>query len=182
MAAHLAIDWHALFVPQRPLLELVLRGTAMYFLLFLSLRFVLKRQTAALGISDLLVIVLIADAAQNGMVGKADSVTENGVVVLTILFWSYALDRAAEASPRIEKLLRPPPLELVRNGRMLRDNMHRESVTPEELLTQLREAGIESVAEVKVARLEGDGHISIIRGDAAPPPVNVRRGDPAGGG
>lgn len=165
---HFGIDWHALFVPQRPLLELVVRGTVMYLLLFLCLRFVLKRQTAALGISDLLVIVLIADAAQNGMVGKADSITENGVVVLTILFWSYAFDRAAEASPIIERLLRPPPLPLVRNGHMLRQNMHRESVTPEELMTQLREAGIESVADVKVARLEGDGHISIIRSHGAP--------------
>lgn len=180
MAAEFAIDWHALFVPQRPLLELVVRGTAMYFLLFLCLRFVLKRQTAALGISDLLVIVLIADAAQNGMVGEADSVTENGVVVLTILFWSYALDRAAAASPRIERWLRPAPLELVRNGRMLRDNMHRESVTREELMTQLREAGIEDLAQVKVARLEGDGHISIIRWDGAAP-ANVRKGDPAAG-
>ena len=59
--------------------------------------------------------------------------------------------------------------------------MHRESVTREELMTQLREAGIEDLAQVKVARLEGDGHISIIRWDGAVP-ANIRKSDSAAGG
>ena len=111
------------------------------------------------------------------MVGEANSISENGVV-LTIIFWSYMLGRAAAVSPRLERLLRPSPIALVRNWCMLRANVRRESVTRDELMTQLREAGIEDLAVVKIARLEGDGHISIIRADGSSPEPKVRKADP----
>ena len=157
------INWQLLLIPEHPVAELVVRGSAIYLLLFLALRFVLKRQSAGLGISDLLVIVLIADAAQNGMVGDERSLTGNALVVLTILFWSYLLDRVAGLSPALERLLRSPPLPLIRDGRLLRANMRRESITREEIMSQLREVGINDVAVVKTAMLEGDGRRSVIR-------------------
>lgn len=52
---------------------------------------------------------------------------------------------------------------MVRDGAILWRNMRKESVSKEELLSQLREAGIENIAEVKKASVEGDGRISIIK-------------------
>jgi uncharacterized membrane protein YcaP (DUF421 family) len=60
------IDWTALFIPTVPLVEIILRGTLVYLLLFAVLR-VLRREAGGLGIADVLVIVLIADASQNAM-------------------------------------------------------------------------------------------------------------------
>jgi uncharacterized membrane protein YcaP (DUF421 family) len=68
------IDWQALLVPQHSILEMMLRGTIMYVALFLILRFLTRRQFGQLGIADLLVIVLIADAAQNAMAHEYRSV------------------------------------------------------------------------------------------------------------
>src|SRR5918998_4148430 len=86
------IDWQELFVPQMPLAGVFLRGTLTYVMLFLILRFLLKRQSGVIGIADLLVIVLIADAAQNAMANEYKSITEGVMLVLTIVFWNFAID------------------------------------------------------------------------------------------
>src|SRR5215212_8635572 len=91
METLLTIDWRAVFVPTVSLLEIVLRGTVVYLLLFFVLR-LLRREAGALGISDLLVVVLIADAAQNAMSSEYKSVTEGAALVGTIIAWDYALD------------------------------------------------------------------------------------------
>ena len=156
------IDWHAVFVPTVSVLEIALRGTFVYLLLFFVLR-VLRREAGALGISDLLVVVLIADAAQNAMSSEYKSVTEGAVLVGTIVAWDYSLDWLGYRFPAFQRLLRPAPLPLIKEGRVLRQNLRREMITMEELLGQLREQGVESVGEVKRCCLEGDGQISVIK-------------------
>lgn len=61
------LDWQQMFVPQTPLIEIVIRGTIVYLALYTMLRVVLKRQRGGVGVTDLLVLVLIADASQNAM-------------------------------------------------------------------------------------------------------------------
>jgi uncharacterized membrane protein YcaP (DUF421 family) len=127
------------------------------------LRFLLKRQTGVIGIADLLVIVLIADAAQNAMAAEYKSITEGALLVLTIVFWNYALDWLGYRFPAFQRLVRPPPLPLIKDGQMLLRNMRQEKITQEELNSQLRQQGIESCDEVREAFIEGDGRISIIK-------------------
>jgi uncharacterized membrane protein YcaP (DUF421 family) len=165
MESLLRIDWNAVFVPTVSLAEVVLRGTFVYLLLFFVLR-VLRREAGALGISDLLVVVLIADAAQNAMASEYKSVTEGAVLVLTIVAWDYTLDWLGYRFPAVQRLLRPAPLPLVKDGRILRQNLRKEMITIEELMSQLREQGVEKVEEVKRCRIEGDGRISVIRAEA----------------
>ena len=63
------VDWLKVFLPDQPVIEIVVRGSAMYLAMVLLLRVVVKREAGTLAITDVLVIVLIADAAQNGMSG-----------------------------------------------------------------------------------------------------------------
>jgi uncharacterized membrane protein YcaP (DUF421 family) len=156
------VDWRAIFVPTVPLLEVFVRGTATYLALFLCMRFVLKRQTGVIGIADLLVVVLIADAAQNAMASEYRSLTEGAVLVATIIFWNYALDWLGYRFPAFQRFVRPAPLALVENGRMLHRNMRKEFITEDELMTQLRKQGVDDVAEVERAFIEGDGSISVM--------------------
>jgi uncharacterized membrane protein YcaP (DUF421 family) len=158
----MGVDWHAVFVPKTPPLETVVRGSLVYLALFLLLRLVLKRQSGTVGVTDLLVVVLIADAAQNAMANGYRSVPDGLALVATIVFWSYALDWLGYRFPRLGRLVHPPPLELVRDGKVLWGNLRKELVTLEELQSQLREQGVEDVAGVKSARMEGDGRISVV--------------------
>jgi uncharacterized membrane protein YcaP (DUF421 family) len=157
------MDWQALLIPKHSVFEMVLRGTIMYVALFIILRFVARRQFGQLGIADLLVIVLIADATQNAMAHEYRSVTEGLALVLTIVFWDYVLDWSAYRVPFLRGLTQPPALPLIRNGRLLRANMRSEMITRDELMSHLREHGVEDLSEVKAAYIESDGHISIVR-------------------
>ena len=98
------------------------------------------------------------------MSSEYKSITEGGVLVATIMFWDYALDLLAYRSPFFQRLVRPAPLALIENGRMLRKNMKQEMITEEELLSQLRQQGIDNTTIVQKAYLEGDGRISVLTG------------------
>jgi uncharacterized membrane protein YcaP (DUF421 family) len=163
--ALLKIDWQTVFVPATSLAEIALRGTLVYLLLFFILR-VLRREAGALGISDLLVVVLIADAAQNGMAGEYKSVTEGALLVATIAAWDYVIDWLGYRFPAFGRRLRPAPLPLIRDGRLLRQNMRKELISLDELMSQLREQGVESLSDVRRCYLEGDGHVSVIKHDS----------------
>lgn len=161
------IDWADLFGFGLHPLELVVRGTAVYWGLFLLFRFVLRRDTGSLGIADILLLVLIADASQNAMAGGYDSVSDGAVLVLTIALWSWAMDWASYRFHLVRRLAEPAPLVLVRRGRLIRPSLRQEHITTPELMAALRQQGIEKLAEVKMARMESDGSVTVIRQDAA---------------
>lgn len=144
-------------------LELVLRGSLMYWFLFLLFRLVLRRDVGSIAIADILLLVLIADASQNAMAGGYESVADGMILVGTIAGWNWLIDFAAWRFPLIRKLVEPKPLSLVRDGRLLPRNLRHEFITVEELMARLREQGIEHLAEVKAATMESDGQISVIK-------------------
>jgi len=114
------------------------------------------------------VVVLIADDAQNGMAGEYKSLTEGVIVVATIFVWNYALDWLAYRVRFVHRLLHPPPLLLVRNGRLQHRNLRSELITTEDLIEQLREQGVDGVASVKKCFLESDGKLSVVRSESEP--------------
>ena len=162
MNVFLSIDWAAAFIPTIHLAEIVLRGTLIYLFILFVLR-VLRREAGALSISDLLVVVLIADAAQNAMASEYKSITEGLVLISTIAFWDYFLEWLGFRVPTIYRLTHAAPLLLIKDGRLQRHHMRQEMITEEDLMGQLRQQGVETPKEVKKCYLEGDGHISILR-------------------
>lgn len=159
------IDWKTIFLPDTPLIEIILRGSVMYLSLFILLRIILKRQSGTLGMTDLLLITLLADASQNGMAGDYKSLPDGVVLVSTIIFWDYALDWLSFKSAYFQRLVEPLPLPLIRNGRLLRANMKRELITDNDLIQQLREQGVSDISRVKEAYIESDGRISVIKNE-----------------
>ena len=143
--------------------ELIARGTLMYWFLFLLLRFVLRRDVGSLAMADVLLLVVISDASQNAMAGGYSSVTDGIILVSTIAAWNYLLDWSAYRWEPVRRFVEPRALPLVRNGRVLRANLRRELISLPELMAKLRESGVESVSEVKLAVMESDGEISVIR-------------------
>lgn len=163
-----AVRWHKTFVPTQPIAETVLRASVLYLALVLLLRFALKREAGQLGMADLLVLVLLGDASQNAMAGAYTSLTDGMVLVLTLVFWSVALNWLSFRSRRVARLFTPPHLPLVREGRMLRRNMQRELITEEELMSQIRLQGVADLAAVRAAYIESDGRISVITREDQP--------------
>ena len=144
-------------------LELMLRGTLMCWFLFVVFRFILRRDVGSLGISDFLFVVILGDAAQNGMIGSATSATDGMVLIGTLVFWSYRLDFMNFQFPVIQRLTSAPRLCLVRDGKLLRRNMRRELITDEALKAKFRQEGVEDISTIKRMYLEADGEMSLIR-------------------
>jgi uncharacterized membrane protein YcaP (DUF421 family) len=161
-------DWGALFVPDTPVLEILVRGSLMYFAMFLLLRFVQKRGASSLSTTDLLVIVLLADAAQNGMAGDYTSIADGALLVTVIVLWSVGLNWLGYHSRRIGALIHPVSLVVIQDGVVVEEHLRRELITHEELMTGLREQGMRRVEEVQEARIEGNGRLTAFGRDSHP--------------
>ena len=159
----MSLDWGEIFGISVSPLELIIRGTAMYLFLFLLFRVVVRRRVGAIGMADILILVIIADAAQNAMSGEYKSVTEGAILVGTIMFWNVAIDWLNFRVPALRPWLEPPPLLLIQNGRILRRNLRHEYVTEDELKAKLREKGVKEYSEVAEAHMESDGSVSVLK-------------------
>jgi uncharacterized membrane protein YcaP (DUF421 family) len=155
--------------------ELILRGTVIYLGLVLAFRFVLRRDVGSLGVPDILFIVLVADASQNAMAGEYKSITDGVVLVGTLVFWNIALDWLAYRSPLLRRFIEPPSLPLIKNGTWVRRNLKSQWITTEEVLSKLRERGIEDIGQVRVATLEPDGELGVLKFDGEVEPPNRRQ-------
>jgi uncharacterized membrane protein YcaP (DUF421 family) len=168
------IDWQAVFVPSLHVGEIILRGTIVYLFLFAVLR-ALRRQVGAIGITDVLVVVLVADAAQNAMAADYKSITEGLILVSTIIFWDVFLNWLDFKLPIFRQFLTPPALPLIMDGRLQWQNLRKQLITKEELMAKLREHGVERLDQVKESYLEPDGNVSVITKDEKPAITNPEK-------
>jgi uncharacterized membrane protein YcaP (DUF421 family) len=168
MPSWLDLNWQEMFVPSVPVLETIIRGTITYLSLFVLLR-LFRRQTGSLGAADLLVLLLIADASQNAMSNNYRSITDGVLLVTTIVACEYAMDYLAFRFPVFGRLVERAPLKLIENGKIYEKNLHQELMTEDELLSQLRQKGVDDVSLVKRSYLEGDGHVSVITDERSTP-------------
>lgn len=150
------------FTPDLPLLENVVRISVVYLSLYFVLRFAFRRQTAPVGMTNMLVLVLLADAVQNGMSGEYNSITNALVLGLTLLGWSYLLDWADFHVPALQSLLKPGPMLLIKNGKVDRAAMRRELLTHSEIMAQLRMQGVRRIEDVREAYVETSGEITVL--------------------
>ena len=144
-------------------LEIMIRGTIMYWFLFLIFRLILRRDAGSASITDFLFVVILGDAAQNSMIGEGTSVGDGMVLVSTLVVWNYLLDFLSYYFPAIDKLVTAQKLCLVRDGKLQRRSMRKEFITQEEIAEKIRAAGLENIKDVKRMYMEPDGEISVIK-------------------
>jgi uncharacterized membrane protein YcaP (DUF421 family) len=90
-------------------------------------------------------------------------ITEAILLIITIVLWDYFLDFLGNKFNFFERILAPRELLLIENGKLLRKNMQQELISYEELVSQLRQQGIEEMGEVKKCYLESNGHFSVLK-------------------
>jgi uncharacterized membrane protein YcaP (DUF421 family) len=157
------MDWSEIFGVAVSPLELIVRGSAMYLFLFVLFRVVVRRRIGAIGMADILILVIVADAAQNGMSGEYRTVTEAFILVGTLIGWNMLIDWLTFRFPRLQHILEPPPLLLVDNGRVLWRHLRHEFMSEGELKSKLREHGVTDPREVDKAYMEPDGQITVLK-------------------
>lgn len=155
-------SWSRIFEADVALLELIVRGSVLYFAILFLLRVMPRRTGGEMATMDLIFVVLIAHAAALSM-GDYTTIADAFVVIVTLMVWDYVINALSYRYSVFEWLVSSPPLQIVRNGKLLRRNMRREFVTEEELMSHLREEGIDDISLIKAAYIEGEGQITAIR-------------------
>lgn len=155
-------DWSILLTTDTPWLELILRGTVLYFALLVLMRFAGQRESGGLGMSDLLVIVVVGAALGNTLTGGGQNIGDALIPVATVMFWSVVTDALTYRWPRLTVLIKGRPRALVTDGRLDRRAMRREFISEDELRAQLRTHGLTEFGQVGHAYLEANGEISVL--------------------
>ena len=141
---------------------IVLRTVAVYVFILVGFRLSGKREVGQLAPYDFALILLIANAVQNAMVGPDTSLLGGLAAASVLLVLNYVLGVVAARSRRVEKLLRGRAHVLVLRGHVYADALESEHVTHQDLLQALRGQGCGTIADCRLAVLEVDGSISVM--------------------
>jgi uncharacterized membrane protein YcaP (DUF421 family) len=115
---------------------------------------------------DLVVILLIANAVQNAMVGPDTSVTGGLIAAAVLIAVNYGLAFGRERIPFLKSAVEGTPTLLISNGEFVEDHLRKEGLDKDEVLMAIREHGVAAVKDVRMAVLETDGSISIVPAEA----------------
>lgn len=148
-----------------PYLEIVLRSTSVYVFMVIAIRLFGKKELSQLSTTDLVFIILISNSVQNAMVGSNSTLLGGLIAALVLFTLNYTFKLWMYRSPYFKESVEGKPIILVHNGVIDMMHMHHVQITMDELEEVVREHGIESYKQVKLAILEVDGNISVISGD-----------------
>lgn len=144
-------------------MEVVLRATAMFAIVYLLVRMLGKRELGQMTPFEFIVMVVIGDLIQQGVTQNDFSLTGAALAIGTFAFWGLVLSWMSYLSPRAARLLEGEPRVIIHHGRVLTDSLRRDRLTRAEIESEMRLAGIASLGEVAWAVLEPNGKISFIR-------------------
>jgi uncharacterized membrane protein YcaP (DUF421 family) len=148
-------------------MDIVIRATVMFFALYLLVRVMGKRELAQMTPFELIVLVVLGDLIQQGVTHNDFSLTGAILAIATMGFWALALSWVTFWSPKAETMLDGEPRVIVRDGRIVQENLHRDRLTRAEILSEMRLAGIGRLSDVAWAILEPQGKMSFIKRDSA---------------
>jgi uncharacterized membrane protein YcaP (DUF421 family) len=145
-----------------PYLDIILRCIGVYLFMVVAIRLFGKKELSQLSTTDLVFIVLISNSVQNSMVGSNSSLP-GGLVAASVLFsLNYLMKLIMYRSSTVKEMVEGKPVILVYQGKINIAHLHQESIGMDELEEAIREHGIDSYKNVKLAILEVDGNISVV--------------------
>jgi uncharacterized membrane protein YcaP (DUF421 family) len=145
-----------------PAWDIVARTIVVYVAILLALRLAGKREIGQMTLFDLVVLLLIANAVQNAMVGPDTSLLGGILAAATLIVLNFAVAQLRLRVPGLRRAVEGEPTLLALHGKVVEGNLRREGLDQETLEAALREHGIASVKDVEMAVLEIDGSISVV--------------------
>jgi uncharacterized membrane protein YcaP (DUF421 family) len=141
---------------------ILLRTVVVYVFVMVGFRLRGKREVGQLAPLDFALILLIANALQNAMVGPDTSLLGGITAASALLLVNWGFGRLALTSPRFERVLRGQARVLISRGHILQDSLKAENLSHQDLMQALRENGCPGVEDCRLAVMEVDGTVSVI--------------------
>lgn len=148
-----------------PYLDIIIRSASVYLFMIIALRIFGKKELSQLNTADVILILLISNSVQNAMVGS-DTSLWGGLGAAAVLFViNFTLKKLMYKFPKFSDFMQEKPEILIHNGKLDFKLLSKLNITSDELREAMREHGVEHFSDVKLAKLEIDGNISIISGE-----------------
>ena len=160
--------WQDLFVVGVPVAEKIIRPILVYAFLIVGLRLAGKRELAQLNPFDLVVLLTISNTVQNAIIGNDNSLIGGVIGASTLLIINYLMARLLYRHEKLDRLVEGDPVELITDGKILRNRLEKELLTETELETAAHHQGFTSLKGVDRAVLERDGAISFFAKEPSP--------------
>jgi uncharacterized membrane protein YcaP (DUF421 family) len=147
-------------------MDIVLRAIAVFAFLLILTRVIGKRELSSLQPLDLILLIILGDAVQQGLTQDDYSLTGAFLAIGTIAVLQVFTSWLSWKFPRARPVLDGEPIIILQDGELIERNLRRERLTPEEVAEEARQQSIASLSEVKFAILETNGRISFIKNDS----------------
>ena len=169
--------WHDIFHLQIGAGEKVLRSVLIYVFLVAALRLVGKRELGQANTLDLVVLLLVANAVQNGIIGNDVSVTGAVLGAMTLFVVNEFVNRTTYEWPWVSRVLEGEPSVLIAGGKPVRKALRRAGISLPELRAIARRQGFPDLGAVHTAVLETNGVVTMFKQDE---PVLYHPAEPGG--
>ena len=148
-------------------MDIVLRAIVVFIFLMVLVRVIGRRELSSLQPFDLILLIILGDALQQGLTQDDYSVTGAILIVGTFAVLQVLLSWTSFRFPGLRPVLEGEPLIVVEDGKPIERNLRRERLTLDELMEAARLHEIGSLDEVRWAVLERNGELSFIKRPAA---------------
>jgi len=143
-------------------MDLALRAVFLYAFVLLLMRVTGRRELSTLSAVDLVLLIILGDAIQQGLTQDDYSVTGAVIVVSTIAALQVGTSYLTFRSRGARRVLEGEPVVIVQDGKLIGRNMKRERLTEDEVAEEMRAQQIASVEDVEWGILETNGTMSFI--------------------
>ena len=163
-----------LFVPGTSIAEKIVRSVGVYLFLVLILRVGGRRELGQLNAFDLVVLLTLANAVQNAIIGDDNSLIGGFIGGATLVLLNLGVIRFLYRHPGLDRKIEGEPVLLVKDGRLLRRNLEKELITEEELLAAIRRQGVDRFEACAEVILETSGVITVLARQPTPDEMTMR--------
>lgn len=143
----------------------VLRTAVVYLAILLGLRLAGKREVGQMTPFDLVLLLLLSNAVQNAMVGSDSSLVGGLAAAAVLILLNVIVGRLSARSAGFRGIVKGHSRLLVNRGVVVQVNLDDEGITHDDLMQALREHGVATLEDVRLAVLEVDGTISVLKND-----------------
>ena len=144
-------------------MDLVLRAIFVFFFLIVLTRVIGKRELSSMQPFDLILLIILGDAVQQGLTQDDYSLTGVVLTVGTIAVLQVFVSWLTYRFPRVRPIIEGEPIIVMQDGKPVERNLKRERLTLEEIAEQARKQSIAHLDQIKFAVLETDGTLSFIK-------------------
>ena len=144
-------------------MDISLRAIALFLFILVLTRVMGRRELSSLAPFDLILLIVLGDAIQQGLTQDDYSVTGALIAISTLALLQRATSYISWRFPFMRKVLEGEPIVIVQDGQLIERNIRRERLTPSDVSEEARLQQIDSLEKVKWAVLEPNGSISFIQ-------------------